>query len=115
MLLYKQITSLNDQEVKKTIARLLKEDIPNQDLTTEKTIEKHKTGKYVFRSREKMTFCGAPIILNAFSNKVVVKVLIKDGEIIPKNTDIAIIKGAAQEIIMKERLVLNMIQLMKEL
>ena len=110
MLLYKQITSLNNQEVKKTITRLLKEDIPSKDLTTEATIESQQIGKYIFRSRQKMVFCGAPIILNAFSKEVVSKVLIKDGETISKGTEIATIRGSAQEILMKERIVLNMIQ-----
>jgi len=110
MLLYKQITSLNNQEVKKTITRLLKEDIPSKDLTTEATIESQQIGKYIFRSRQKMVFCGAPIILNAFSKEVVSKVLIKDGETISKGTEIATIRGSVQEILMKERIVLNMIQ-----
>ena len=110
MLLYKQITSLNNTYIKKRLSLFLDEDIPTKDHTTETVILNNEKRKYVFRSRESMVFCGAPIIKNAFSKKIEVKQFIKDGDNIPINTDIAQIEGNVIEILKKERLVLNMIQ-----
>jgi len=110
MLLYKQITSLNKTKLKKMLTTLLKEDVPTKDYTTQTVILKNEKGQYVFRSREKMVFCGAPIIENAFSKKVEIKQIIKDGDHIPADTDIAQIQGNVLEILTKERLILNMIQ-----
>ena len=70
MLLYNQIKSLNTATTQKILNKLLKDDIPNGDPTTEIIISKNQTGKYVLRSRETMIFCGGPIIKNAFSDLV---------------------------------------------
>ena len=110
MLLYNQITSLDSKELKKTISQLLKEDTPKGDPTTQNIISFNQTGEYVFRARENMIFCGGPIIKNAFSKQVVVKLLVKEGQYIKKGDDLGTIKGNVREILTKERLVLNMIQ-----
>jgi len=110
MILYKQITSLDKTKLRKTMTALLKEDVPGGDPTTQAVILKNQTGTYVFRSRETMVFCGGPIIQSTFSKAVKVKLLVKDGQHIQANTDIAKIKGNTREVLTKERLVLNMIQ-----
>ena len=110
MLLYNQITSLNKTTIQKLFNKLLKEDIPEGDPTTETLISKNQRGQYVLRSRETMIFCGGPIIKNAFSKGVETNLLIKDGAKIKPNTDIATIQGNTREILTKERLVLNIIQ-----
>ena len=58
MLLYKQITSLNKTQLKRMLSMFLKEDVPTKDYTTQAVILKNQQGKYVFRAREKMVFCG---------------------------------------------------------
>jgi len=110
MLLYNQITSLDKTQLKKTLSRLLKEDMPRGDPTTQAVILKNKTGQYILRSRENMVFCGGPIIQSAFSKSVKVNLLVEDGQKIKANVDIAQIKGKVREILTKERLILNMIQ-----
>ena len=110
MILYKQITSLDKTKLRKTMTALLKEDVPGGDPTTQAVILKNQTGTYVLRSRETMVFCGGPIIQSTFSKAVKVKLLVKDGQHIQANTDIAKIKGNSREVLTKERLVLNMIQ-----
>ena len=97
MLLYDQITHLNKEIVEKTMKTLLKEDIPKGDSTTEIVIKNNETGRYVFRAREEMVFCGGTIIQNTFSKKVEVEILVQEGDNISSNTDIAIIKGSKQE------------------
>ena len=110
MLLYKQITSLDKTKLRKTMSLLLKEDTPSGDPTTQTIILKNQMEIYTLRSREKMVFCGGPIIQSAFSNSVKVNLLVKDGQHIKPNIDIATINGNVREILTKERLVLNMIQ-----
>jgi nicotinate-nucleotide pyrophosphorylase (carboxylating) len=110
MLLYNQITSLDKTQLRKTMTLFLKEDLPRGDLTTQTVVLKNQIGKYVLRSRENMVFCGGPTIQSAFSKSVKVKLLVKDGQRIGANVDIAQIKGNTREILTKERLVLNMIQ-----
>lgn len=110
MLLYNQITSLDSASIQKTMSRLLKEDIPGGDITTKTIIQPNATGKYVFQAREKMVFCGGPIIKNTFSKKIKVKLLVKDGACVNKGDGLASLSGNIREILTKERLVLNMIQ-----
>jgi nicotinate-nucleotide pyrophosphorylase (carboxylating) len=110
MLLYNQITSLDKTQLRKTMSSFLKEDLPRGDPTTQAVILKNQTGKYVLRSRENMVFCGGPTIQSAFSKLVKVNLLVKDGQKIKANIDIAQIKGNTREILTKERLILNMIQ-----
>ena len=110
MLLFNQITSLNKTKLRKTISRFLKEDAPKGDLTTKAIIPKKLMGQYVVRSREKLIFCGGPIIKNAFSKTIKIKLFVKDGQQIKSNTKIATIQGKVSEILTKERFVLNMIQ-----
>ena len=110
MLLYKQIKQIKDKEVIKTLSRLLKEDTPGGDPTTQALISKKDTGKYVIRSRENIVFCGTAIIKNAFSKEIKTKIHVKNGDHIKPNQEIAHISGPIREILLKERLVLNMIQ-----
>ena len=101
MLLYKQITSLDKTKLKKTMSLLLKEDTPRGDSTTQAIISKSQRGTYTLRSREKMVFCGGPIIQSAFSKSVTVNLLVKDGQHIKPNIDIAKISGNVREILIK--------------
>ena len=110
MLLYDQITSLDPANLKEMMDGFLKEDIPRGDPTTQNTIALNQTGEYVFRAREKIVFCGGPIIQNAFSEKVKVNLLVKEGQDLKKGDDLATVRGSVEEILIKERLVLNMIQ-----
>ncbi len=110
MLLYKQINKINKDFVKKTLSKLLKEDIPAGDLTTLTVIPKTDKGKYVVRTREEIVFCGSTILKNIFSKAVKTTMSVKEGDKLKPNTNIAHIYGNKREILTKERLVLNMIQ-----
>ena len=110
MLLYKQIKTINKDYVRKKLSRFLREDIPNGDPTTLAVIKKNETGKYVLRTREEIIFSGAVIIKNIFSDKVNIKMYVKDGDNLKADKEIAQISGNLREILTKERLVLNMIQ-----
>ena len=110
MKLYNQIKTLDPAEVRKKISFLLQEDMPNGDITTQLVINKNQRGKYILRARENMVFCGGPIIINSFSKQVKVSILVQEGSHVKKHTDLATLDGKAEEILTKERVVLNMVQ-----
>ena len=112
MLLYKQINKLDSRWVSKKLKSLLEEDLPDGDATTENVILTDTKEAFVIKSREPMVFCGNPIIENIFSTNVKINKKAKDGQKLSPGETIAKISGPHSEILMKERLLLNMIQRM---
>ena len=110
MLLYKQITKIDKTKLSQDLQRFLKEDIPQLDLTTEQTISSNNKCTAILVAREKMIFCGHDIINNIFSKKIKIVNHVKDGDKLNPGTKIASFIGLTQEILTKERLVLNLIQ-----
>ena len=112
MLLYKQINKLDPKLVAKKLKQFLKEDIPAGDATTESVVLKDTKEVFAIQARESMIFCGNPIIENIFSSKVKIKTMAKDGQKLLSGETIAVVSGSNSEILIKERLLLNMIQRM---
>ena len=110
MLLYKQIKKLQSKEVRALLKEFLREDMAAQDITSNTLISKTKQGEALLSAREKMIFCGAPIIENMFSKKVITKMLCRDGDFIKKSQIIAKISGPMLEILTRERVLLNLVQ-----
>ena len=110
MLLYKQIKSLSPSFIKKKLKEFLKEDIPKKDYTSEYFILKNHKGSYTLKSREAMVFCGQDIIKNIFSKSIQITMHTQDGAHIKPNQKIATLTGGSQEILIKERVLLNLIQ-----
>ena len=110
MLLYKQITKIEKTQLSKDLKFFLKEDIPNVDLTTEHTISPNSHCTAILAAREKMVFCGQDIINNIFSKKIKIINHVKDGDQLEPGTKIASLMGSTKEILIKERLILNLIQ-----
>ena len=110
MLLYKQIKKLQSKEVKPLLKEFLREDMAAQDITSNTLISKTKQGEALLSSREKMIFCGAPIVENMFSKKVTTKMLCRDGDLIKKSQIIAKISGPMLKILTCERVLLNLVQ-----
>ena len=110
MLLYKQTKHINTKEIKLLLKQFLVEDIPTQDQTTKHFVSSSHQGKFVLHARAAMVFCGEQIIKNIFSSSIKVKIHVKDGTHIKPNQSIATISGQSQETLMKERVLLNLIQ-----
>ena len=110
MLLYKQITKIEKTQLSKDLKKFLKEDMPNVDLTTEHTISLNSHCTAILAAREKMVFCGQDIINNIFSKKIKIINHVKDGDQLEPGTKIASLMGSTKEILIKERLILNLIQ-----
>ena len=112
MLLYQQIKKISPKEAKPLLENFLKEDGANKDITSNMLINKKKTGAVSINAREEMVFCGTPIIQNIFSKKVKTKMMCKEGDQLKKSTTIAELSGSMHEILIKERVLLNLIQRM---
>ena len=109
-MLYNQITEIPVKIIKDKLDLFFVEDKINNDITTNTFVDKNKIISANFISEYSGVFCGINIIENGFSEKVKVQKLIQDGFKIQPNTIIASITGPADEILKKERVLLNLIQ-----
>ncbi len=109
MLLYNQITSLDEETIKKALQNYFIEDMPENDCTTELMVDEKHTSTALFNSREPIIFCGADIIKFAFSDSMKIET-ISDGTKVNSGDKIASVSGPTKEILIKERVILNLIQ-----
>lgn len=105
---FKQYTNLDPDFVTKKLDDFFQEDNIKQDITTEAT----QNNKYVnglVIAREELIFAGYQIIKQGFVNCEITHI-IDDGSKLKTGDIIAKIKGPINEILKKERVVLNLIQ-----
>ena len=105
---FKQHTSLNPDFVIKKLNEFFQEDNISEDITTDIT-QKGKQVNAILVAREKLIFAGHQIIKLGFIN-CQTKDIINDGSKLEAGETIAKIKGPIDEILKKERVVLNLIQ-----
>ncbi len=110
MLEYEQINRIPPYLVNYKVAEFLLEDIPLGDLTTEATVDKNEIATAELRAQENMIFVGEFLFYYFFDDKFQVDSLIKDGEGAKNRDVIASIPGPAYLILMRERVLLNIIQ-----
>lgn len=107
--------SLDNFIVYDLIKQALKEDIGHGDLTTNAFISPEKTVEARLNSREEGILSGLDIVRFVFrmlDENITFVPFLKDGDMIQKGRDIAVIKGNARAILTGERLALNFIQRM---
>lgn len=106
---YNDYSVLPENYIRQKINEFLSEDSPDGDKTSIGTIPINKIITAKIISQDNLVFAGIDIIRIAFEN-FDTKVFVKDGEKITKDILIAQINGNASEILLKERIVLNLIQ-----
>jgi len=109
------LISLDNLIVYDLIKQALKEDIGYGDITSNSFISDDKVIEARFNSREEGILSGLPvvkIILKMLDENIEFIPLLKEGERINKDQDIALVKGKARAILTAERLSLNFIQRM---
>ena len=111
-MLYKQITTIPQKTIQEKLDLFFKEDDIKNDLTSNNFIDKKEIIQADFIAEFEGVFCGGDIIKNGFSQNVQSTVFISDGFKVKPGMKIASIKGAAIEILKKERVILNLIQKM---
>ncbi len=101
-----------DKMVMREIVRgALREDIPATDITTDSIIPEDMKGKAVLLVKEECVISGVNVFAAVFEELggVDVELNVNDGDLVPKNTEAALMKGNLRSIIKGERTALNFI------
>lgn len=112
--LYVQQKELPKKYIQEKLENFLKEDKAHLDLTTQFSFlnkDKKENTSIVAEivAEEKLVFVGKSIIDNIFSG-MEKTVIISDGEVCNKGAIIATIKGNPEELLSRERVLLNLLQ-----
>jgi len=105
---FKQYITLDPNFVIKKLNDFFQEDNVKQDITTD-TTQNNKSVNALLVAREEMVFAGCQIVKQGFSNCEITH-LIEDGSKLEAGDIIADFKGPINEILKRERVVLNLIQ-----
>jgi len=105
---YKQYNHLDKDFIIKKINSFLNEDLADNDITTNSTVDNNATTQADIIAMEELTFSGSEIIPHCFNDDVVINA--HDGDLVSKGKIIGTITGNAQSILSRERVMLNIIQ-----
>jgi nicotinate-nucleotide pyrophosphorylase (carboxylating) len=105
---------LNFLIVDDLIKRALEEDMPFGDITTNATINSNSRARVSLYVKEDGIICGTSVFLRVFEilGDVMVTFNIQDGDEVKKGTKIAEVYGNTRNILMGERIALNLMQRM---
>jgi nicotinate-nucleotide pyrophosphorylase (carboxylating) len=104
---------LGPEIIEHAIDQAVKEDVGRGDLTSNALIPKDAEYIGVIRARENMVIAGLPIaerVINKLAPKAIVTTLSSDGTRVAPGTELAKIKGPAQDLLTAERTALNFLQ-----
>ncbi|MGE3725740.1 MAG: carboxylating nicotinate-nucleotide diphosphorylase [Candidatus Sericytochromatia bacterium] len=107
---YLRSLSLDPAYVNQRIAWFLAEDMPNGDITVESTIDPETQSVAHVLAAQNMVFAGAQILPHFFSEDTAIELKVTDGEAVAPGTVLAVLRGPAQELLMRERVMLNLLQ-----
>ena len=107
---FSRSTSLDSHYVRGKIESFLIEDGSDNDITTNHAIDKSTNIEAVLIVEEECVIAGSSILPYCFPKNIIIESHIMDGDI-GKVTDVlSIIRGSAQTILRRERVVLNLMQ-----
>lgn len=110
MIEYPRYLSLPKDFIKNKVKEFLAEDAPRGDITSS-AIFKNETVEAYIEVEEDLVFAGRDILECFFTDKYAnIEVFVFDGEKIKKGSIIAKIKGSAFSILIRERVLLNLLQ-----
>ena len=110
MIRHKQHTSLDPRLVAQKLEDFFIEDNISQDITTRSTQTGTKSVTARFVAKENMIFAGKEIIIQAFFKECSIDSIMSDGAKAKKGEVVASLSGSVDNILRKERVVLNLIQ-----
>lgn len=110
MIEYPRYTRLPDEYLKVKLNQFLKEDAPNGDLTSMLTIPDEANSTALIINEENAVFAGQQIIKASFWDDCLMEINVNDGDFIPKGNVISKIIGKSKYILLRERVVLNLLQ-----
>lgn len=107
---YPQNKLLSNKYIIKKLTEFWEEDLPNGDITTNSIIDDKKYIIAKIITVEKLVFAGEQIVPHCFTDTCKINLNIKDGNTIKSDTLIGTIKGPANIILSRERVMLNLLQ-----
>lgn len=96
--------------VQERVAAFLSEDMPEGDATSLATVNPATQNTAEVRANQALTFVGAQVLPALWSAAVSCELRVKDGQAVEAGTALAHLTGSAQELLAKERVMLNLIQ-----
>jgi nicotinate-nucleotide pyrophosphorylase (carboxylating) len=110
MLEYPQYKTLPKSYVDKKVREFIAEDVPDGDITTISTVPSAQRINAYIATKSDIVFAGAEILKHMFAESYGLELKVKDGDKIRAGTVIARIEGLAREILIYERIILNLLQ-----
>ncbi|MEH7106177.1 carboxylating nicotinate-nucleotide diphosphorylase [Bacillus sp. JJ1764] len=106
---------MNKLKLRSQLESFFNEDIGEQDLTTDLIFTEETDGEIVFLAKDEGIFCGEEVMKTGFhllNPDINTNVLVKDGEVIHKGQQLALVSGKISDLLKGERVVLNLVQRM---
>lgn len=105
---------MNYLQIDNIIKNALLEDIPNEDISTNYIIDKNSTCTVDLLCKEDGVLCGIDVFMRVFEilGQVQIESYKKDGDKVFNKEKIAVLKGNTRNILMGERVALNLLQRM---
>lgn len=110
MIEYPQYRALPADYIKIKFAEFIAEDAPTGDLTAEATIDDKELVNAYIASKSELVFAGEQIIKMIFANQFNLRVHVQDGAKLKPGIRIAEFRGNARDVLLYERVTLNLIQ-----
>lgn len=105
-----------NNSMRRTVLMALEEDLgTGGDLTTEAIVDPKKEGEAVLIAREELILAGLPAFKMVFmeiSNQIEFEDYFKEGDLVPHDKKICLLKGPLSPILKAERVALNLLQRM---
>lgn len=102
--------SLEPHWVKARIESFLLEDLPDGDATTLSTVQSETQAHAEILANQELVFAGGQILPAIWSEQMQLELLVEDGQLVSAGTPLARLKGFAQELLTRERVMLNLLQ-----
>lgn len=106
----------NLNQIRRIVLQALEEDLgTGGDLTTEAIVDPKKKGEAVLIAREELILAGLPVFKMVFreiSTQIEFEDYFKEGDLVPHDKKICLLKGPLSPILKAERTALNLLQRM---
>ncbi|OIJ16575.1 nicotinate-nucleotide diphosphorylase (carboxylating) [Anaerobacillus alkalilacustris] len=106
---------MNKLKLKSSLQGFFEEDLGLGDLTSESIFSEKDYGYGEFICKDDGVFCGAEVIEQGFkllNDRISIDFTIKDGKELKKGEKIALVEGPVLDLLMGERVILNLLQRM---
>ncbi len=110
MIEYRQYRTLPADYIHAKFAEFIAEDAPNGDLTAIATIDENTLVNAYIAVKSEIVFAGEQILNTIFNEKFNLDTIVKDGTKLEPGAHIAEFRGNARELLLYERVTLNLLQ-----